>query len=130
MLSYYYHHSKYPITTSASSTPTSSSHISIARIKNFSSNLSTNENDLSSSINTDPNESTSNEFCLRKLFFLFWLAFFCSLQICFDFGFNLCNTVDLPFKWPYCDRDPSLNDLLKFKAGHDHGHLNGRFPVN
>ena len=53
MLSYYYHHSKYPITTSASSTPTSSSHISIARIKNFSSNLSTNETDLSSSINTD-----------------------------------------------------------------------------
>ena len=48
MLSYYYHHSKYPVSTgsstlinsSSSSSPTS--HISVATIKNFSSNLSSN----------------------------------------------------------------------------------------
>ena len=53
MISYYYHHSKYPVTASGSSVFTSTSsgnntsnasittspHISISRIRNFSSNL-------------------------------------------------------------------------------------------
>ncbi len=56
MLSYYYHHSKYPITTSASNT-----HISVATIKNFSSNLSI-END-----STEVKSVSSNDTNLCKL---------------------------------------------------------------
>ena len=60
MISYYYHHSKYPITseTSASynnsvTTSVATPHVSISKIRSFSSNLAINSNSSNSNSETD-----------------------------------------------------------------------------